>query len=78
MSRLDHFASKEAMNVEGLSEKTILQLYNLGFIKDIDDIYDLTAEQLAQAEGFKDKKYQTFWLQLKAVRMFHWQVLSTL
>ncbi len=56
MSRLDHFASKEAMNVEGLSEKTILQLYNLGFIKDIDDIYDLTAEQLAQAEGFKDKK----------------------
>lgn len=56
MSRLDHFASKEAMNIEGLSEKTILQLYNLGFIKDIDDIYDLTAEQLAQAEGFKDKK----------------------
>lgn len=56
MSRLDHFASKEAMNIEGLSEKTILQLYNLGFIKDIDDIYDITAEQLAQAEGFKDKK----------------------
>lgn len=56
MSRLDHFASKEAMNIEGLSEKTILQLYNLGFIKNIDDIYDLTAEQLAQAEGFKDKK----------------------
>ncbi|MDE6968017.1 MAG: NAD-dependent DNA ligase LigA, partial [Clostridia bacterium] len=56
MSRLDHFSSKEAMNIEGLSEKTILQLYNLGFIKDVDDIYDLTAEQLAQAEGFKDKK----------------------
>lgn len=56
MSRLDHFSSKEAMNIEGLSEKTILQLYNLGFIKDVYDIYDLTAEQLAQAEGFKDKK----------------------
>lgn len=64
MSRLDHFASKEAMNIEGLSEKTILQLYNLGFIKDIDDIYDLTAEQLAQAEGFKDKKISNI---LKAI-----------
>ena len=56
ISRLDHFASREAMNIEGLSEKTILQLYNLGFLRDIDDIYDLTAEQLIQAEGFKDKK----------------------
>ena len=56
ISRLDHFASREAMNIEGLSEKTILQLYNLGFLRDIYDIYDLTAEQLIQAEGFKDKK----------------------
>ncbi len=56
ISRLDHFASREAMNIEGLSERTILQLYNLGFLRDIDDIYDLTADQLIQAEGFKDKK----------------------
>lgn len=56
ISRLDHFASREAMNIEGLSERTILQLYNLGFLRDIDDIYDLTAGQLIQAEGFKDKK----------------------
>ena len=46
ISRLDHFASREAMNIEGLSERTILQLYNLGFLRDIDDIYDLTADQL--------------------------------
>lgn len=56
ISRLDHFASREAMNIEGLSEKTILQLYNLGFLRGIDDLYDLTADQLFQAEGFKDKK----------------------
>lgn len=56
ISKLDHFASREAMNIEGLSERTILQLYNLGFLRNIDDIYDLTAEQLIQAEGFKDKK----------------------
>lgn len=56
ISQIDHFASKEAMNIEGLSEKTILQLYNMGFLRNIDDIYDLTSEQLEQAEGFKDKK----------------------
>lgn len=64
MSKLDHFASKDAMNIEGLSERTIEQLYGLGFLRNVADFYDLTADKLGQAEGFKDKKTENI---LKAI-----------
>lgn len=54
--RLEHFTSKECMDIEGLSEKTIAQLYEkLGIASPI-DLYNLTKEQLLTLEGFKDKK----------------------
>jgi DNA ligase (NAD+) len=54
--RLEHFSSKECMDIEGLSEKTIAQLYEkLGVTSPI-DLYYLTKEQLLTLEGFKDKK----------------------
>lgn len=56
ISRIVHFASKDAMDIDGLSEKTIEQLYELGFIRNQADLYKITAEMLEQAEGFKDKK----------------------
>lgn len=56
ISRIVHFATKDAMDIEGLSEKTIEQLYDLGFIRTQADLYKITADMLEQAEGFKDKK----------------------
>ena len=56
MSKIEHFASKDAMDVEGLSEKTIETLYNLGYIHNVSDLYDLTSENLLSIDGFKDKK----------------------
>jgi DNA ligase (NAD+) len=54
--RLEHFSSKECMDIEGLSEKTIAQLYEkLGLSSPI-DLYSLTKEQLLTLEGFKDKR----------------------
>lgn len=55
-ARMSHFASREAMNIEGLSEKTIEKLIVELGIKKIDQLYDLTKENLLSLEGFKDKK----------------------
>ncbi len=53
---LTHFCSKEAMNIEGLSEKTITQLYRKLNIKNISDIFELTYDDLTKLENFKSKK----------------------
>ena len=55
---LTHFCSKEAMNIEGLSEKTISQLYEKVNLKTISAIYDLTYDQLSKLNNFKEKKIQ--------------------
>lgn len=55
-ARMTHFASREAMNIEGLSEKTIEKMIEVLDISELDDLYDLTAEDLYKLEGFKDKK----------------------
>lgn len=56
ISSLVHFSSKNAMNIEGLSEKTIENLLENLKIDTIDKIYDLKFEQLLTLEKFKEKK----------------------
>lgn len=55
-ARLTHFASREAMNIEGLSEKTIGQMIEVLDISELDELYDISKEDLFKLEGFKDKK----------------------
>jgi DNA ligase (NAD+) len=56
VAKLSHFVSKNAMNIEGLSEKTIEALFdNLG-LKNFVDIYNLTPMELSIVDGFKTKK----------------------
>ena len=50
--RVIYFASRGAMDIEGLGERTVFQLSQAGLISDPADIYSLTAEQLLQLEGF--------------------------
>ncbi|NLA32595.1 MAG: NAD-dependent DNA ligase LigA [Mollicutes bacterium] len=54
---LIHFASRNAMNIEGLGERIIEDFYNLGLIKNIADIYHLNdhQEDLIELEGFGQK-----------------------
>ncbi|MBQ7903444.1 MAG: NAD-dependent DNA ligase LigA [Oscillospiraceae bacterium] len=52
---LIHFASRNAMNIEGLGEAVVMQLAEKQLIKDIADIYYLTKEDALTLEGFKDK-----------------------
>jgi DNA ligase (NAD+) len=50
------FASRGAMDIEGLGYKTGLLLLDMGWVKDPGDVYSLTREQLAQLPGFADKR----------------------
>ncbi|MGZ4722774.1 MAG: NAD-dependent DNA ligase LigA [Ilumatobacteraceae bacterium] len=50
--RVIYFASRGAMDIEGLGERTVFQLSDAGLITDPADIYTLTAEQLLGLEGF--------------------------
>jgi DNA ligase (NAD+) len=52
---LVHFASRGAMDIEHLGERTIAALIDAGKLHDAADIYRLTAEDLAELPGFKDK-----------------------
>ncbi len=58
--RLTHFVSKECMDVKGVSEKVIEQLYDILGVRSLTDIYSLTAEEIAKLDGFKDKKINAF------------------
>ena len=52
---LIHFVSRDAMNIEGLGEKVISQLFAEKLIGDVADIYKLTREQLLALERMGDK-----------------------
>ena len=52
---LIHFASRNAMNIEGLGQAVVMQLAEKGLIKDVADIYYLTKEDALTLDGFKDK-----------------------
>ena len=50
-----HFASRLALNIEGLGEKLIDQLVDQGIVKTPADLYDLTVEQLGELERMGEK-----------------------
>jgi DNA ligase (NAD+) len=52
---IEHFASKAALNIEGLGKKTVAQLVDRGLVRDLADLYSLTREQLLTLDGFADR-----------------------
>jgi DNA ligase (NAD+) len=52
VQRIAHYASRSAMDIEGLGEERVFQLVGAGLIKDAADLYDLTEEQLVALERF--------------------------
>tara|TARA_Y100001970_G_C14236451_1_gene862096 strand:+ start:793 stop:2790 length:1998 start_codon:yes stop_codon:yes gene_type:complete len=53
--KLEHFASKNCMNIEGLGNKLIAQLVDKGFIKNVSDIFRLTKSELSQLDKMQEK-----------------------
>ena len=51
---LEHFASRGALDIEGMGEKNCAALVEAGMVKDLADIYLLTKEQVERLERFAD------------------------
>lgn len=52
VQRMIHHVSKDAMNIEGFGKSYIERFYELGWLKDVSDIYQLDYEEIASLEGF--------------------------
>jgi DNA ligase (NAD+) len=59
LESLVHFASRGAMDIRGLSYARISQLLDAGLIRDVADLYDLTADQLAGLERLAEKSAES-------------------
>ncbi|MFL2983103.1 MAG: NAD-dependent DNA ligase LigA [Candidatus Neomarinimicrobiota bacterium] len=53
--RIEHFASKGALDIDGLGEKIVTQLVDTGLIRSISSIFSLTIEQISSLERFGTK-----------------------
>jgi DNA ligase (NAD+) len=54
VQRIVHFASRSAMDIEGLGDQRVVQLVDAGRITDPADLYDLSADRLAGLEGYAE------------------------
>lgn len=66
--QLTHFASRNAMNIDGLGPRIIAQLLDQGLVHDVADLYRLTADQLAQLDKFKEKSINNLLNAIEASR----------
>jgi DNA ligase (NAD+) len=55
---LRHYAARAAMDIEGLGEKLVAQLVEKGLVRDVADLYALTADELAGLERMAEKSAQ--------------------
>ena len=64
---LIHFASKNAMNIDGLGDKIIEDFYNMGYVTNIDDLYHLDKykEDLKLLEGYGEKSVEKLLLSIE-------------
>ena len=56
--RIEHFISRDAMDIESLGPETVNEYYQRGLIKDVADLYHLTVSQLCGADGSRLKSAQ--------------------
>ena len=56
VARIAHFAGREAMDIDGLSEKTAEQLYDSCHVRVPSDLYGLLPMDLLMLDGFKERK----------------------
>jgi len=56
--RIKHFASKRAMDIDGLGDKLVAQMVDKGMVKDVSDLYRLSKEDLVALDRMADKSAQ--------------------
>jgi len=76
---LEHFASRRAMNIEGLGESLVDQLVSKGLVRDYADLYDLTVEQMAGLDRMGKKSAANLRAELDRSRQADlWRLLHAL
>jgi DNA ligase (NAD+) len=68
MRNLEHFASRSAMDIEGLGIKLSKLLVERKLVQDVADLYSLTKADLLELEGFADKKAENLLGALRATQ----------
>lgn len=66
MSKLEHFASRDAMNIAGLGSSIVEKLFLAGLVKDVADIYKLKVDDLLTLDGFKEKSADKLYQAIQA------------
>jgi DNA ligase (NAD+) len=57
-SKLEHYVSRKALNIDGLGAETVARFFDLGLVRTPADIYDLTPEKLTGLERLGEKSIQ--------------------
>ena len=63
---LNHFASRDAMNITGLGPAVVEKLFAAQLVEDVAGIYRLTVEDLLSLEGFKEKSAEKLYEAIQA------------
>ena len=72
VDRLTQFVSRNAFNIEGLSEKTLNQLYQKFDLSYPSELFTITESMLSQLEGFKEKKINNLINSLEKSKNIDW------
>lgn len=74
-----YFASKQALNIDGLGKEIVRTLCREGVIANILDLFSLTKEDLLKLEGFKEKKAQNLLDAIKGTKQSElWRFINAL
>jgi DNA ligase (NAD+) len=64
--KIAHFASRDAMNIDGLGPRLIEQMFEVKLVKDVADLYGLTVESLMTLEKVKEKSATNLYTAIQA------------
>ncbi|MEF8791198.1 MAG: NAD-dependent DNA ligase LigA [Haloarculaceae archaeon] len=65
---IEHYASRNALDIEGLGERKVEQLLETGLVERLPDLYELDAEELAELEGWGETSAANLLSELEAAR----------
>jgi DNA ligase (NAD+) len=63
-----HYASRDAMNIEGLGEKIVRQMVEKELVKEVADLYRLSEKDLKTLEGFADKSAKNLYESIQGAK----------
>ena len=79
INSIGYFASKKCLNIDGLGEKIVQQLYHEGLVRSVDELFSLDKEKLLKLEGFKEKKAQNLLDAIASVKDIEcWRFVNSL